>query len=64
MIDLNLFRALEQSRRIVEEEFAPRVEPRLASEVIGANQSNMPHRIHIAPAKRARIHTAEVQHGH
>jgi hypothetical protein len=33
MHDLNLFRALEQSRKVIEEEFVPSLPPRLAGEV-------------------------------
>lgn len=62
MTDLNLFRALEQSRRIIEEEFAPRATLRLASEVIGA--ATTPKYLSATPAGRVRIGKLEIRHGH
>ena len=62
MTDLNLFRALEQSRRIIEEEFAPRATPRLAGEVIGA--ATTPKYLSATPAGRVRIGKPEIRHGH
>ena len=41
MTDLNMFRALKQSRRIIKEEFTPRELPRLAHEVVGTKPKHL-----------------------
>ncbi len=41
MNDLNMFRAAQQSRAIIQEQFSPREAPRLASEVIGTTPKHV-----------------------
>ena len=45
MTDLNMFRASQQSRRIIEEEFTPRVAPRLADGVLGTKPKHLSARL-------------------
>jgi hypothetical protein len=51
MIDLSLFRALEQSRKTIEEEFHPSLPPRLASEV----SQTTPKRLSAKPAQQPKL---------
>ncbi len=51
MTDLNMFRAVAQSRQIIEEEFVPRLPPRLALEVIGTT----PKGISATPSRGVKI---------
>jgi hypothetical protein len=41
MTDLNMFRAMQQSREIIKEEFVPREPIRLASEVVGTTPKHV-----------------------
>jgi hypothetical protein len=51
MIDLSLFRALEQSRKTIEEEFHPSQPARLACEVC----QSTPKRLHTRQTKQHRL---------
>ncbi len=51
MNDLNMFRAVQQSRQIIEEEFTPREPLRFASEVIGTT----PKRVSVTATPNARM---------